>query len=254
MTAFVAEAVKQAPMQEQLNLGARIRLGGRLYVDGSCTQSVFTELRRAGSALVVRQAGGPIEARYLLPVWAPLPQTPQAAEYLAPVAPMANIGCRSTVVSDCLNVVRDFGRLRAAALSGSRKYAGLLKHVLGAEAGKAVEVTKVRAHRHVASIPPGAEREDAIGNAAVDRAAKEAVKLHPQPSPAQERELEAACRRAALVIRTVGAAMAVFPPPCRRTRWFGTLSARAGLASRARADMTGYLPRIYGGASAASSA
>ncbi len=212
VTAFVAEAVKQAPLQEQLNVGARIRLGGRLYVDGSCTQSVFTELRRAGSALVVRQAGGPVEARYLLPVWAPLPQTPQAAEYLAPVAPMANIGCRSAVVSDCLNVVRDFGRLRTAAFSGNRKYAGLLKHVLGAEAGKAVEVTKIRAHRQVTSIPPGAEREDAIGNAAVDRAAKEAVKLHPQPSPAQERELEAACRRAALVIRTIGATMAVFPP------------------------------------------
>ncbi len=58
VTEFVASAVMETPLEEQFNMDASIRLGGRLYVDGSCTQHVFTELRRAASALVVRQPGG----------------------------------------------------------------------------------------------------------------------------------------------------------------------------------------------------
>ncbi len=212
VTEFVASAVMATPLENQFNLGANIRLGGRMYVDGSSTQHVFTELRRAASALVIRQPGGGIEARYLLPVWAPLPQSPQAAEYLAPIAPLRHIACATTMVSDCLNVVRDFGRRSRAATSAKVRYAGLLKHVLGADPKGVVKVEKIKAHRHVASLPPGDEREDAIGNAAADRAAKEAVKLHPQPTPAQENDLAAASKRAALVIRTIGTTMALFPP------------------------------------------
>ncbi len=212
VTEFVASAVRDTPEMMQFNGGASIKLGGRLYVDGSCTQHVFQELRRAASALVVRQPGGGVEARYLLPVWAPLPQTPQAAEYLAPVAPLKHVASHTVIVSDCLNVVRDFGRRERAAASARTRYAGLLKHVLGMEVKEAVVVVKTKAHRNVASVPPGLEREDAIGNAAADRAAKEAVRLHPQPTPAQEGDLAAACRRAAIAIRTIGATMAVFPP------------------------------------------
>ncbi len=212
VTEFIASAVRNAPAEKQFNHGSNIRLGGRLYVDGSCTQHVFQELRRAASALVVRQPGEGIEARYLLPVWAPLPQTPQAAEYLAPVAPLRNVASETVIVSDCLNVVRDFDRRSRIATSAKARYAGLLKHALGTEMKEAITVVKTKAHRNVTSVPPGPEREDAIGNAAADRAAKEAVRLHPQPTPAQESDLAAACRRATIAIRTIGATMAVFPP------------------------------------------
>ncbi len=52
---FIAGAVDDAPIEASFNRSARIQLGGRLYADGSCTQSVFRELRRAAAGLVVKQ-------------------------------------------------------------------------------------------------------------------------------------------------------------------------------------------------------
>ncbi len=71
---------------------------------------------------------------------------------------------------------------------------------------------KTKAHRNVSGLSPGDDREDAVGNAAADRAAKEAVGLHPQPTPVQVQELDASCKRASLAIRTIAAVLSVFPP------------------------------------------
>ncbi len=211
-TEFVAKAVTDARDEDRFNRSPKIQLGGRLYVDGSCTQQVFAELRRAAAGLVVRRPNCAVEARYLLPVWSPIPQSSQSAEYIAVVAPMRNISSATVMVSDCLNVVKDFGREAAAMVSGKRRYAGLMRHAWAVEDRRHIEVCKTKAHRAVGSLQPGLDREDAIGNAAADRAAKEAVNLHPKPSPAQEQELASNCKRAALIIRTIGATMSTFKP------------------------------------------
>ncbi len=106
----------------------------------------------------------------------------------------------------------DCARDGKAALSAKKKYAGLFKHAALAEARKVASVVKTKAHRCVSGLPAGDEREDAVGNAAADRAAKEAVKLHPQPTPAQVQDLDASCKRATMVIRTIAAVLSAFPP------------------------------------------
>ncbi len=212
ITRFKAAAIGDDDLGPRVNGKPDIMLAGRLYVDGSSTQHTFAELRRAAAALVVRQPYSDIEAWYLLPVWAPLPQTSQSAEYLAAIAPQQNIVSNATVVSDCRNVVVDCAREGRGALSAKKKYAGLFKHAALAEARKVTTVVKTKAHRCVSALPAGDDREDAVGNAAADRAAKQAVKLHPQPTPAQVQDLDAACKRATMVIRTIAAVLSIFPP------------------------------------------
>ncbi len=211
-TSFTSTAAEETPLEQRISAAGNIRMAGRLYVDGSCTQNIFTELRRAAAAMVVRQPYGPIEARMLLPIWCPLPQSPQSAEYVAPIALHKFIVGPTVVVSDCMNVVSDFARAAGDAMAAKRRYSGLMKHVWANEARRCTTVIKTKAHRAVAGTPHGAEREDLVGNAAADRAAKEAVKLHPQPTPSQIQDLEAACRRATLVMRTIAATVGLFPP------------------------------------------
>ncbi len=209
---FVPEAVAETAAEERFNGNARIQLGGRLYVDGSGTQSIFRELRRAAAGLVVRRPHGKVEARYLLPVWSPLPQTSQSAEFIAALAPMSHIASDATIVSDCQHVADSFGRSAASALDAKRRYAGLMKHRWATEARNRVTVVKTKAHRAVGGLAPGIDREDAIGNAAADRSAKEAVKLHPRPTPVMEQQLAGDSRRAALIIRTIAATLSTFQP------------------------------------------
>ncbi len=56
---------------------------GQVYIDGSCTTNVFPELRRAAAALIQWAYTAESGWRVLYPVPRTLPQTPQAAEYVA---------------------------------------------------------------------------------------------------------------------------------------------------------------------------
>ncbi len=212
VTSFTATAVDRTELNGRVNGQPSVQLAGRLYVDGSATQNTFTELRRAAAALVVRQPYCDVEAWYLLPVWSPLPQTSQSAEYVAALAPHQHIVGDAVIVSDCQNVVADCARNRKDNTFNRKKYAGLFRHAAVDEARNVTEVVKTRAHRNVSGMQAGTDREDAIGNMAADRAAKEAIKLHPQPTPAQVQELDASCKRAAIVIRTIAAVLSTFPP------------------------------------------
>ena len=53
------------------------------------------------------------------PVWAPLPQSPQAAEYLAITATAGNMTAGVALFPDCMNVVRDFNRPYQEQLSAN---------------------------------------------------------------------------------------------------------------------------------------
>ena len=75
----------------------------------------------------------------MAPVWANLPQTPQAAEYCAAAAALQLVGPRAKVHSDCSNVVRDMIAPYAAATSGRRMYAGITREARLAPNSEALE-------------------------------------------------------------------------------------------------------------------
>ncbi len=153
--------------------------------------------------------------RVQCPVATPLPQTPQSAEYMvmALVQQLADKGHRINLASDCQNVVRDC-ELPFRVVAGARRmHAGMTRVVLLDNNWRDyVTVRKVKAHVNPEHADTEELKQDAIGNNWADREAKKAVGLHPQPSPAMVTELEAALKRAKMVVRTIAAVTQVFPP------------------------------------------
>ncbi len=190
-------------------------LRGQLYVDGSCSQHVIGELRRAATAIVAKDPIGGITWRIGMPVPSPMLQTSQVAEHVA--LPMVQAYLRAAehgfdVASDCAGVVRACNGVAATQIAGAKVFGGILKPILSdLEWQKKVRVRKVPAHVNP-DTPQGAAREDALGNGAADEEAKRARGMHPRPSPAQEQDLEADLRRTRYVVRTVAATLACFPP------------------------------------------
>ncbi len=188
---------------------------GCLYGDGSCTTNVFAELRRAGTSVVQREPGTAVVRRVRCPVASPLPQTPQAAEYMV-VALTQQLARRNMPIDlavDCLNVVRDMNSPYSVAASAKRMQAGIARVALADPAWtRNVRVRKVKAHVKPENAGTRAEREDAIGNNWADDEAKAAVLLHPQPSPAAVASLEAALKRAKMIVRTIARVVQAFPP------------------------------------------
>ncbi len=211
-------------------------LGGRLYVDGSCSRHVIADLRRAATAIVARDPEKGTTWRIRMAVPAPMVQTSQAAEFVA--LPMLLAYLRGTngqwdVASDCAGVVRDCNLPGTRAIAGDRVYGGLLKPVVADAAwAKQVSIRKVPAHIDPRTVS-GKAREDAEGNAEADAEAKKARQLHPQPTPALEQEVEALLKRARLVIRAMAATLPLFPP-MPRERMQKRPAARDGAVIRGR--------------------
>ncbi len=191
------------------------RLGGRLAGDGSCTTNVFPELRRAAMAIVQRRADGSRGWTIQCTVPPPLPQTPQAAEFcvLAVAQRFAHPTADACITSDCANVVAAYNGPPASAVRPGRAYAGIMREVLADASWRGrTSVRKVKAHVNIDTVHDQAERADVIDNDLADRAAKEAVTYHDQPTDVQKAELQARLRRARLVIRTVAKVTQAFPP------------------------------------------
>ncbi len=206
---------EEPPQDDDRGAGGGPLVSGSLYVDGSCTVNVFPELRRAASSIIQQQPGGAGGWRLRMPVPRPLPQTPQSAEYATAVLVRryAHPTKPSSLASDCANVVRDLNLPPLAALAGRKMYSGLLREVITDSAWmKRTVVRKVPAHVNPTALQPGPERDDAVGNDAADRLAKEAVEDHPAPPPAMKQDLESALKRARLIVRTVAAVTQCFPP------------------------------------------
>ncbi len=207
-----AEADERAP-----DGGPRVH--GSTYLDGSCTTSVFKELRRAASSIVQWSAERQSGWRLRMPIPRPLPQTPQAAEYgaLVLMRRYTHPTHGAAIASDCANVVRDANAPLRAALSGRRAYAGLMREIVtDTEWVKRCTVRKVPAHVNPTSVPAGQARVDAIGNDLADSLAKAAVDMHPRPSPAMEQELEAALKRSRHIVRTIARVTQMLPRDAQR--------------------------------------
>ncbi len=190
-------------------------VSGKLYIDGSCTSHVFAELRRAASAIIQWSYEAPAGWKVSYPVPRTMPQTPQAAEYVAlgltrQVVDTAN---KADVASGCANVVKDANVGRVMATRACRMHAAINRENLGdVDWMRNSLVRKVPAHIKPDAAPEGAAREDAIGNGMADDAAKAAVKLHDQPTPIMEAQLEAQLKRAKIVVRTIAAVTQTSPP------------------------------------------
>ncbi len=204
------------PGDDDRDCDGRPRVQGQLYIDGSCSTGVFPELRRASSSIIQWAADKPEGWRMALPVPRPLPQTPQAAEYvaLAVVKQFAKQHAQADVASDCANVVADANAGGGRALAHKKVYAGIMKEILSDPSwNRMVTVRKVPAHLNPSTLPEGRGRDDAIGNNHADELAKEGRNLHDQPTPTLVTELEAQLKRAKAVIRVIAKVTQCFPPP-----------------------------------------
>ncbi len=210
------EAVYEGHGEPPLCPGGVPRLSGKVYVDGSCSTHCIHELRRAATSLVTIGADEQTRWRISLPVPAPVPQTSQAAEFVAVPLLHAYLGAaeeKLDVGSDCSNVVRSCVGPAVKALAAGMRYSGIIKPALADPRwARAVGVRKVPAHVAFETMARGAERLDAVGNDRADAEAKLAVQRHPQASPALQQDLDASIKRSRLVVRTVAAVMPLFPP------------------------------------------
>eukprot|EP00974_Lingulodinium_polyedra_P001883 177624-Lingulodinium_polyedra.AAC.1 len=97
------------------------------YPDGAFFPHPVKELGRAGWAVVCKDELDRTVAVLSGPVGKGLPQSSQAAEYVAATKPAPIMGAEhSMLFIDCMNVVKDFNRAPLDQTSAKRKYAGLL--------------------------------------------------------------------------------------------------------------------------------
>jgi len=192
--------------------------GDDLFIDGSCTAHVVPELRRAMWSVAEVDEQGEALAIVRGPVWAPLPQTPQASEYCALVAANQLVARRARVHGDCLGVVNGANAPQAKRLSHKLLYAGAFRACLMTEGPKHIEeVIWGRAHMldkmAEEEIQKLSEEElwKCRGNAVADVEAKAAIVCHPSFDPEAMKEIDGMLKRADIVLRNLSAVLRLWP-------------------------------------------
>ncbi len=209
------------------------RLSGRFYIDGSCTTHVIPELRRAGFAVAVYNGEGNLVATINSPLWEGLPQTPQAAEYVAYAAAVQYVFGPTTIFGDCSNVIRQAKAAPSARIATSRRYSGIIRDTLRYPQRLSLveDFVKVKAHVCPDTLQDPQLRQHAIGNGRADTMAKEAVGRHPQPAPAEASMLDTALADAN-VIATYAAKVLRLWPPLQAKAKATTVKRRVGAPKR----------------------
>ena len=184
------------------------QIQGQVFVDGSCSKHVIKDLCRAAWACSVF-SNGERQCEMRCPVHAPLPQSPQCAEFSGFTgAAMCLVG-PSALHSDCLNVIKQFNAPPEQQADFKRVYAGhtlQAKHDDGAK--HITDVIKVKAQQSL-SDPDLSEEERfvRIGNDCADEGAKQAVLLH----PSDEAQLEVINKQVKVVAAFCKLAMKLIP-------------------------------------------
>jgi hypothetical protein len=176
---------------------------GDIYVDGSAVRGASCELDRAGWALVAMGADMQLDCAIYGPVWAPLPQTSQAAEFCAAGAAFQVAGGPFRLVSDSASVVKALGAPIADQLSARRVYAGILRDKLAFRHDLCEGVQKVKSH-----LDPDLEqhadiRTHILGNALADQFAKLALESHECPDIDQLAAFRLQVQTAKVVLRLI---------------------------------------------------
>ena len=191
---------------------SNLQLRGSVYVDGSCTRHPIRDLSRAGFSVVMCNSKGGEVISVTAPVWAHLPQTPQASEYCAVAGAVQLAGPNAVIHSDCSNVVRDMTLPYAAGTASRKMYAGITRDARTNERfGALGGVVKVPAHVKVTDDLLGIDRVHAIANDVADRRAKQALDCHDAALPELEKKVGLLVRDAKMVIRVAAATLACWP-------------------------------------------
>ena len=100
-------------------------------------------------------------------------------------------------------------------LSHRRRYAGVLRFARAQAHYESVSVIKVKSHQKYHGLE-GVARRMAVGNDLADRAAKEAVARHPQPSKEIVEAAKDQYDTAFATLRVAAAVLKLWPPPAQR--------------------------------------
>ncbi len=189
-------------------------LEGHIFVDGSCSTSLFPGLQRAALAVVQVDEEANLQKAVSVPIWNTLPQTPQASECAALAAVASLLKGPSQVYGDCTGVVDAYTRGPAHYTRGERKYAGVMLSMHRHPAGlKFIEsMSKVKAHQNIGSLECTREQWLAKSNQLADEAAKKARARHPQMDADLDAKIRFWMKRVPHIVRAVATAMAEFPP------------------------------------------
>ncbi len=186
---------------------------GWAYIDGSATTPAIRGMARAGCAIVnTDDQDTPLKIlRAAVPRH--LPQTAQAAEFLAYGLVVGALRGQTTITGDCLNVINAANGHARNVLAHTKTYAGILLSTIAIPERRrlAGHVRWTRAHQKAKGDEPPDVLRDIKGNDAADAAAKEAVGNHPSLGTEAESQLKYFENRAPHVVRAVVAALRLFP-------------------------------------------
>ena len=155
---------------------------GDIYVDGACYPSPVPDMCRAGWAVVQRPGPG-LACKVLYgPVWPPLPQTSQCAEWVAWAVAHQVATAPAVVHSDCSSVTNAHGAPLQVSLRHRSLYAGIVRSTLN-DPGRACipSCVKVKAHLTLQEGMPAQLVDHIVNNERADRFAKLGAMAHPQP-------------------------------------------------------------------------
>ncbi len=191
---------------------------GHFYVDGSCSTHAIPELRRAGWAVVVTTPEGRPIASISSPLWRDLPQSPQAAEFVAHAAAVQYMAGPSIVFGDCENVVRQATARPKVRVAPGKKYSGVMRDVLKYPQRLAhqEQFRKVKAHVNIDALENEEDKRHARGNAWADELAKEAARSQPAPTPAEQGILDVDIADARSIVKYAAEALRKWPPLDRK--------------------------------------
>jgi len=180
---------------------------GNLFADGHCSRTGIKGLDRASWAILeLDDTGCPVAWVYGA-VPRDLPQTPQAAEYLAAVYASHFVRSPSILHDDCANVVRDMQPGRLDVVNERCAYAAVLAHANNVESRALLTTVKVKAHVDHRGLS-GAERWKAIGNGYADKFALAAeYSIHPQPTAVMIQDITTDMMHVKATIRVMAAVL-----------------------------------------------
>ena len=167
------------------------KMSGNLFVDGSCSSNICTQANRAGWA-VVQAHEGKLQKAIYGPVWHPLQQTSQMAEWLAWAISHQVAEADSVVFQDCENVVKGHYQPWDLRLRPTSPFAGIMRSTLSDWGSQFIkQVVKVKAHQQVSAMQEGEAKWQAQGNQWADHFAELGAKRHNQGFQPLLPELEA---------------------------------------------------------------
>jgi len=186
--------------------------GGRAFCDGTCSRHPVAELRRAAWGVVFTSTCGSHRASVGGPVWANLPQTPQAAEYTSTVAAIQLLQFPTHIIGDCLGVVDAVNKLMVDGVPRGT-HAGLLRDAADGDNLHLISnITWMPSHQ---DLGPNATPEETIlhdGNKKVDEFAADMRIIEESRTGTLElQEAADTCKLAVDVLKALGTLLSQWP-------------------------------------------